>query len=111
MAKDTMLAKRKCIPCEGGLKPLSAAAAKKLLAQVPGWEIVLGGKAIKRRFKFKNFVQALAFVNKVGLIAEAQGHHPDILLGWGYAECVLLTHAIHGLHENDFIVASKINEL
>jgi 4a-hydroxytetrahydrobiopterin dehydratase len=106
-----MLAQKKCVACEGGLKPLAADAAKKLLKEVPGWALADGGKMIKRRFKFKDFAAALAFVNKVGVIAESEGHHPDISFGWGYAECSLWTHAIGGLHENDFIVASKINGL
>lgn len=82
-----------------------------MLKKVPGWELANGGKAIKRRFEFKNFKQALAFVNKVGEIAEAEDHHPDISFGWGYAEFLLWTHAIGGLHENDFIMASKINAI
>ena len=82
-----------------------------MLKEVPGWELANDGKAIKRRFKFKNFKTALAFVNKAGDIAEAEGHHPDITFGWGYAEFLLWTHAIGGLHENDFIMASKINQL
>ena len=105
------LDQKKCVPCEGGVTPLSADAAKGLLAQTPGWEFAKEGKAISRHFKFKNFKQAIAFVNKVGEIAEAEGHHPDISLGWGYAEFLLWTHSIGGLHENDFIVATKINGL
>ncbi len=105
------LENRKCVPCEGGLAPLSSDAAEKLLADVPDWEFTDGGKAIHRRFTFKNFKQALAFVNQVGEVAEAEGHHPDIGFGWGYADCKLWTHAIGGLHENDFIMASKINAL
>jgi 4a-hydroxytetrahydrobiopterin dehydratase len=105
------LDKKKCVPCEGGVSALAPEAAKKLLAEVKGWEFAKDGKAIHRRFTFKNFKQALDFVNKVGAIAEAEGHHPDITFGWGYADCLLWTHAIGGLHENDFIVASKINAL
>ena len=106
-----MLDQKKCVPCEGGISPLSAAEAQKLLADVPGWEFAKEGKAIARKFKFKNFKQALAFVNKVGEVAESEGHHPDITFGWGYADIVLQTHSIGGLHENDFIVASKINNI
>ncbi len=83
----------------------------KAMLEVPGWELANDGKAIKRRFTFKNFAQALDFVNKAGEIAESEGHHPDISFGWGYADIMLWTHAIGGLHENDFIVASKINAL
>jgi 4a-hydroxytetrahydrobiopterin dehydratase len=85
--------------------------AKGLLKQIPGWELVLDSRALKRRYAFKDFNEALAFVNQVGMIAEAEGHHPDIMLGWGYAECVLWTHSIVGLHENDFVMAGKINHL
>ncbi len=100
-----------CVPCEGGVSALSAAEAQGLLAQTPGWEIAEAGTVILRRFKFKNFKQSLAFVNQVGEIAEKEGHHPDITFGWGYAEILLTTHAIKGLHSNDFIMASKINAL
>jgi len=105
------LASKKCVPCEGGISALSPADAKALLKQTQGWEFAQGGKAIKRRFTFKNFTAALALVNKVGDIAESEGHHPDITFGWGYAEFTLWTHVIKGLHENDFIMASKINAL
>jgi len=105
------LDQKNCVPCEGGISPLSQPEAAKLLADVPGWEFAKEARAINRRFKFKNFKQALAFVNKVGEVAESEGHHPDISLGWGYAECLMWTHSIGGLHENDFIIASKINAL
>lgn len=111
MASQCGLTQKKCVPCEGGLEPLAPDAAKSMLKEVPGWELTNNGHAIKRRFTFKNFAAALDFVNKVGAIAESEGHHPDISFGWGYAECLLWTHAIGGLHENDFIVASKINAL
>lgn len=107
-----MLTGKKCIPCEGkDVKPLSPEQVKELLNEVPGWELTPEDKAIRRRFKFKDFAGALEFVNKVGAAAEEEGHHPDIRFGWGYAECELWTHAIGGLHENDFIMASKINML
>ncbi|MDE3060971.1 MAG: 4a-hydroxytetrahydrobiopterin dehydratase [Pseudomonadota bacterium] len=111
MVSQCGLTQKKCVPCEGGLTPLSSDEAKNMLKEIPGWELADGHKAIKRRFTFKNFVEALAFVNKVGAIAESEGHHPDITFGWGYAEILLWTHAIGGLHENDFIIASKINQL
>jgi 4a-hydroxytetrahydrobiopterin dehydratase len=109
--KQCALDQKKCVPCEGGVMALTASEAKAMLGQVPGWEFANDGKAIKRRFKFKNFKAAIAFVNKVGEIAESEGHHPDIMLGWGYAEFLMWTHAIGGLHENDFVMASKINAL
>ena len=106
-----MLAEKKCEPCGPDTKPLSPEAITELLAQTPGWALDPDGKAIERRFTFKNFKQALALVGKVSAIAEEEGHHPDIALGWGYAGFRLLTHSIDGLHENDFIMASKINAL
>ena len=100
-----------CVPCEGGATALSLTAAQTLLAQTPGWDFADDGRAIIRKFKFKNFKQSLAFVNKLGEIAEKEGHHPDITFGWGYAEICFTTHAIKGLHQNDFIMASKVNGL
>lgn len=102
---------KKCVPCEGGVTKLTPAEAKSMLAQVPGWDMTGDGTAIWRKFTFHDFAAALAFTNKVGAIAESEGHHPDLKLGWGYVECMLFTHAIGGLHENDFIIASKINAL
>lgn len=106
-----MLTQKKCVPCQPGTEPMNEDQVRTMLKQVPGWELAIDGRAIKRRFNFKDFVSALAFVAKVGEVAESEGHHPDILLGWGYAEFVLWTHTIIGLHENDFIMASKINQL
>jgi len=103
--------KKKCVPCEGGLSPLTPDQAQAFLKDVPGWELKENSTKIERKFKFKNFVQALEFVNKVGQVAESENHHPDITFGWGYADITLFTHAIKGLHENDFIVAAKINAL
>jgi len=111
MSGECGLADKKCVPCEGGVTALTEAEATRMLADLAGWEFAKEGKAIIRRFKFKNFKSAMAFVNKVGEIAESEGHHPDITFGWGYAEILLQTHAIGGLHENDFIVASKVNAL
>lgn len=104
------LSQRHCMPCEGGT-PLSAEQVRALLAQLPGWKLREGGTRIGRKVRFKDFAQALAFVNRVGGVAEAQGHHPDIAFGWGYADITLYTHSISGLHENDFIMAAKIEAL
>lgn len=101
----------KCVPCEGGVTALTASEAQNLLPQTPGWTISADGKSLTRKFKFKNFKQSLAFVNRLGEIAEAQGHHPDITFGWGYAEILYTTHSIGGLHANDFVMASKTNGL
>ena len=78
---------------------------------MPGWELSSAGDRINRKFAFDDFVASLDFVNKVGAVAEQEGHHPDISFGWGYADVVLFTHKIKGLHENDFIMAAKVNEL
>jgi len=105
----SLLAK-KCVPCEGGTAPLSAEAAKKLLAEVSGW--VLLGDAIGKEFEFKDFKEAMGFVNKVADIAEAEGHHPDIAVrSYNKVRLELSTHAIGGLSENDFILAAKINAI
>ncbi|MBN8530745.1 MAG: 4a-hydroxytetrahydrobiopterin dehydratase [Alphaproteobacteria bacterium] len=103
------LAEKKCVACEGGVKALTEAEAKAHLKDVPGWELKDNATWLFRRFQFKNFTSALAFVNQAGDIAEAEGHHPDITFGWGYAEFRIQTHSVGGLHENDFILAAKIS--
>ncbi len=105
------LSEKTCVACRGGVEPLSMQEAKKLLKEIPEWEISSKGTSLVRNFKFKNFSKALEFVNKVGEIAEQEKHHPDLTFGWGYCQIVLTTHAIGGLHQNDFIVAAKINKL
>lgn len=105
------LDQQRCTPCTQGTPPLPENEARALLEQVPGWTIGPDGKWLIRRFKFPDFVQALAFVNSIGAIAETEQHHPDLKLGWGYVEVHLQTHAAHGLHKNDFILAARINAL
>lgn len=105
------LTQKKCVACEGDVPPLNKVEADVLLKQVPGWEVRDDAKMLSRTFKFKNFAEALAFTNKIGVVAEDEGHHPDIELGWGYVMVKLTTHAIKGLSENDFIVAAKVNTL
>jgi 4a-hydroxytetrahydrobiopterin dehydratase len=105
------LADKACIPCRGGIPPLEVAAAKQLLSQAPSWTLMDDAHRIERTFRFPDFKGAIAFVNKVAEIAEAEGHHPDIHFGWGYATVSMHTHKIKGLHENDFIMAAKINRL
>jgi 4a-hydroxytetrahydrobiopterin dehydratase len=105
----TELAAKTCTPCRGGVPPLARDQAEAYLDQAEGWQLLDDGKRIERRFKFRNFREALAFVDRVGALAEAEGHHPDITFGWGYATVSLHTHKIKGLHENDFIMAAKIN--
>jgi len=100
-----------CTPCRGGVPPLGRAEAETLLAQAPGWTLDDGATRITRRFTFPDFATALTFVHRVGDIAEAEGHHPDICFGWGYCELVFYTHKIKGLHENNFIMAAKMNNI
>ncbi len=106
----TDLASKTCVPCRGNVPPLAGKDLEALASQVPEWKVV-DGHHISREFKFPDFVQALAFVNKVGAIAEEQGHHPDILLSWGKANVTTWTHKINGLTESDFILAAKIDKL
>jgi 4a-hydroxytetrahydrobiopterin dehydratase len=102
------LLEKECVPCKGGIPPLTRNEALPLLAQVPNWVLSDDGIQIARDFPFHDFKAALVFVNKVGELSESEGHHPDILLGWGYAKISLYTHKINGLHENDFVMAAKI---
>jgi 4a-hydroxytetrahydrobiopterin dehydratase len=104
------LASKTCVPCKGGVPPLGGKELEGLAKQVPQWK-VMNGHHIVRMFTFPDFRQALTFVNKVGEIAEQQGHHPDILLSWGKAEITTWTHKIDGLTESDFILAAKIDKL
>ena len=104
------LASKTCVPCRGGTPPLKGEELDDLRRQIPGWE-VLEEHHLRRRFRFKNFREALDFVNRVGELAEEQGHHPDVGFGWGYAEVTVYTHKIDGLTESDFILAAKISEL
>ena len=103
------LATKQCIPCRGGIPPLNRAQAETYLKEVPGWELSADATRVQRNFKFKDFVAAFAFVNRVADLAETEGHHPDIGFGWGYCNVTLYTHKIRGLHENDFVMAAKIN--
>jgi len=103
-----VLASRSCKPCKKGTPALDPAAAQALFAELPaGWAIA-GGKKLEKGFKFPNFKEALAFTNKVGEIAEREGHHPDIQLGWGRVKLEIWTHSVGGLSENDFILAAKV---
>ena len=102
---------KSCIPCKGGIPPLTREEAQKRLPEIPGWSLIDGGTKIERRFKFKDFALALNFVNRVGALAESEGHHPDISFGWGYSSVVFYTHKIGGLHENDLIMAARVNRL
>jgi 4a-hydroxytetrahydrobiopterin dehydratase len=106
----TDLASKTCVPCRGDTPPLKGQEIEGLKQQVSEWEVV-EEHHLRRRFPFKNFREALGFVNGVGGIAEEQGHHPDISFGWGYAEVTVWTHKIDGLTESDFIFAAKVDTL
>ena len=105
------LAKQKCVPCEGGTAPLSEGDAKAFLSRMPSWNLNSDSKKISKQFVFKDFAEALAFANKIGAIAEEEGHHPDLAVSWGKVGVELSTHAIGGLSQNDFILGAKIDKL
>lgn len=104
------LAQKECAPCKGGVPPLTAEEQKPLLEQLDGWESV-NHHHLMKDFKFKNFKQAIDFVNRAGDIAEEQGHHPEITVGYGHAKVEIWTHKIDGLTESDFVLAAKYDEL
>ena len=104
------LAAKTCIPCRGGVPPLKGAELKALERQVPGWNVV-EEHHLEKTFRFPDFRSALEFVNRVGNLAEEQGHHPDIFLAWGKVGVKIWTHKIDGLTESDFILAAKIDAL
>jgi 4a-hydroxytetrahydrobiopterin dehydratase len=110
---DSSLASRDCVPCRGGVAPLRGkelAAVRGLLGEPQQWNVV-NEHHLVRSYKFPDFKSALAFVNRVAAVAEEQGHHPDILLGWGKVEVTIWTHKVDGLTESDFILAAKIDRL
>ena len=108
------LLKKKCVPCEGGAIPFDISEIHKYQKKIDGWEIIKNEKNIyylEKKFNFNNFLESQKFVNKVSIISEEEGHHPDIMFGWGYAKIKITTHAIKGLSENDFILAAKIDKI
>ena len=108
------LINKNCVPCEGGAIPFDISEIHKYQKKVDGWNIIKNNKDIyflEKNFKFDNFKNSQNFVNEVGKISEEEGHHPDILFGWGYAKINITTHAIEGLSENDFILAAKIDKI
>ena len=108
------LVNKKCAPCEGGIIPFNISEIHKYQKKVDGWDILKDKKEIFyliKKFKFKNFLESQNFINKVGEIAENEGHHPDIAFGWGYAKVKIFTHAIKGLHESDFVLAAKVDKI
>lgn len=100
---------KSCTPCRGGIPPLTPAEAEEHRSQTPQWVLLDESHRIERKFEFDSFADALKFVQRVAELAETEGHHPDITFGWGYATVSLQTHKIKGLHENDFILAAKID--
>ena len=108
----TDLARKHCAPCEGGVPALTTDPARELVRQTPGWELTADGKRVRRAWRVKDFVAGLDFFRRVGEVAEAEGHHPDLhLVGYRDVTIEICTHAVGGLTENDFILAAKINEL
>ena len=100
----------KCVPCEGGVQPLNEEQTRERAALVPGWKLEEG--TITRSFELADFRAALAWVNRVGMLAEEEGHHPNFhITGWNQVELVLYTHAVGGLTDNDFVLAKAIDEL
>jgi len=111
----TKLTEKRCVPCEGGTPPLDDAATSLLLGEVDGWRRVAGENAdknkprITKQFRFKDFLGAMAFLNKMAAIAEAEGHHPDFCVHYNVVDVSLWTHSVGGLSENDFILAAKVD--
>ena len=108
------LFEKKCAPCEGGVAAFDISEIHKYQKKVDGWNIVKNEKNVyllEKNFVFKNFLLSQEFINQVGKLSEEEGHHPEISFGWGYAKVNITTHAIEGLSENDFILASKIDQI
>ena len=108
------LADKKCIPCEGNTPSFDTKEIHRYLKKVDGWDVKSDDEKsyfLIKEFKFKNFLESQDFTNKVGIIAEKEGHHPDISFGWGYCKIKIFTHAIKGLAESDFILAAKIDKI
>jgi 4a-hydroxytetrahydrobiopterin dehydratase len=105
------LAERKCVPCEGNVPPLTPDKAGELLKELDEWSLIDDAHLLAKSFRFKDFAQTMEFVNKIAAIAEEEGHHPDLTVTYGAVTVELMTHAIGGLSENDFIVAAKIDQI
>ena len=104
------LSERQCVPCRGGVPPLKGEEIEDLLRQLEGWQVA-NEHHLQRTYRFRDFRESLQFVNRVGELAEEQGHHPDICFGWGKADVTIWTHKIDGLTESDFVLAAKIDKL
>ncbi len=105
------LSEKRCAPCHGGIPPFTPEEARAHSVATPEWTLEDGATRLRRRFEFEDFRGAMAFVNRVADLAEGEGHHPDIAIHWNKVDLVLWTHKIGGLHENDFILAAKIDRL
>ena len=104
------LAARRCKPCEGGMPPLTAAEAQRLLAQIAGgWALTQNGLVLRREFRFRDFYRTMSFVNALAHVANIEDHHPDLEVGYNYCHVTFTTHAIRGLSENDFVCAAKVD--
>ena len=105
------LDQQRCVPCQSGVAAIPAEQAEQMLAAIPGWSLDATATRLKRSFVFQDFMQAQAFAVRVGELAESENHHPDISYGWAYCTVLFFTHKIGGLHDNDFIMAAKVNAL
>ena len=105
------LDKMQCIPCQGGIPPLSTEQSHDFLKMTPGWVLIDKDSKLALELSFSNFQRPFDLISKISTLAETEGHHPDLCFGWGYVRIILYTHKINGLHQNDFIMAAKINEV
>ena len=105
------LVEKNCTPCRGGVPPLTPEEAARYRGETPDWALLDAAGRIERTYRFRNFREAFQFVERAAALAEAEGHHPDIGFGWGYATVSLRTKKIKGLHENDFIMAAKLDRI
>ena len=114
MTDTSDLHNKSCVPCRGGIPPFDISEIHKYLKKVDGWDVKKTEDEtyfLEKKFNFDNFLKSQKFVNKVGDIAEKEGHHPDIVFGWGYAKIQIFTHKIKGLVESDFILAAKVDKI
>ena len=105
------LAEKQCVPCKGGVPPLKGQELARLAGELGGGWQVAEERQLEKEYRFKDFREALGFTNKIGELAEAQGHHPDIYLAWGKVKLIIWTHKINGLTESDFVLAAKADRL
>lgn len=104
------LVEKNCVPCQGGIPPLSHDQTNEFIKELNEWSIE-NNHHLTKNFTFPNFITALEFVNRIGTIAESEGHHPDLYLSWGKVRVETWTHKIDGLTESDFILAAKIDAI